>query len=79
MPDTHLNMLGSIKDREDFLQFMEHWIPTLEDVSVQSYLESVTAWANDMDGYYANTGQESPEHIDWNFIAALLYAGSIYE
>lgn len=35
--------------------------------------------AEDMDGYYSNIGKGVPTDINWNFIATLLYAGSIYE
>ena len=77
--DKHTKMLGKIKSKDDFIRFMELYISTVEDSSVKYYLESVTAWTEDMDGYYMNTGKEIPENIDWDFIATLFYAGSIYE
>ncbi|MCR5541872.1 MAG: hypothetical protein K6F71_13780 [Ruminococcus sp.] len=72
-------MLGSIKTREDFLRFMELFMADIEDEGVRDYLGSLTAWAHDMDGYYSNTGKEKPKDINWDFIATLLYTGSIYE
>lgn len=72
-------MLGSIRSKADFLTFMQQFLPEIEDTSVRDYLEALTAWTHDMDGYYQNTGKPVPENINWDFIASLLYAGSIYE
>ena len=60
--DKHIEMLGSIRSREDFIEFMRLFTPTA-----------------DMDGYYKNLGKQMPEDINWDFIATLLYAGSVYE
>ena len=72
-------MLGKIKSREAFIEFMRLFVPTVQDESVKSYLESLTAWTQDMDGYYKNNGKQMPEDVNWDVIAAMLYAGSIYE
>lgn len=77
--DNPIEMLGKIKNREDFIEFMQLYIPMIQDLSVRNYLYALTAWAEDMDGYYNNFGKEIPADINWNYIAALLYAGSIYE
>ena len=76
---NYYEMLGKIKNRENFIEFMHCYISDTEDTSVRCYLESLTAWADDMEGYYKNSGIEMPEGINWDFIATLLYAGSIYE
>ncbi|MBR1530074.1 MAG: hypothetical protein IJ642_12375 [Oscillospiraceae bacterium] len=77
--DKHIKMLGKIKTREKFIEFMKLYIPTVEDSAVKAYLESIAAWTEDMDGYYHNTKKEIPQNINWDFIASLLYIGSIYE
>ncbi|WP_303820879.1 hypothetical protein [Ruminococcus flavefaciens] len=77
--DKHIEMLGKIKSREDFINFMHLFIQTAPDSSVRSYLDALTAWAEDMDGYYNNFRKEVPKDINWDFIATLLYSGSIYE
>ena len=77
--DDHISMLGSIKSREDFLRFMELYTADIKDEGVRCYLEALTAWAHDMDGYYSNAGREMTKDINWDFIATLLYMGSIYE
>ena len=77
--DKHIEMIGKIKNRDDFIKFMRLFTPTTQDESVRDYLEKLTAWAGDMDGYYKNIEREVPPNINWGFIATLLYAGSIYE
>lgn len=72
-------MLGKIDSKEDFIKFMEIYASTVNDPSVREYLGSVSSWAEDMEGYYHNTGKEIPQNINWDFIAALFYVGSIYE
>ena len=77
--DEHIKMLGSIKTREDFLKFMKLFISTLDDRPTEYYLEALAGWVNDMDGYYKNAEKAVPDDINWDFIATMLYAGSIYE
>lgn len=75
----HIEMLDKINSKKDFLKFMELYLPTVADAAVKEYLESVTAWVEDMDGYYKNMDKEEPQNINWNFIATLIYVGGIYE
>ena len=77
--DKHIEMLGSIRTKEEFLQFMQLYTDATQDASVKQYLEALTAWAADMEGYYLNAQKPVPENINWDFIATLLYAVSIYE
>ena len=76
---NYFDMLGKIKNRDEFLEFMEQYSASLNNADIQDYLESVTAWVRDCDGYYANTGRKMPENINWDFIATLFYVGKIYE
>ena len=75
----YVKLLGNIKNKKDFLQFMELFGKNIENISIQEYLESVSSWVEDMEGYYKNTNQEIPNNINWDFIATLFYVGSIYE
>ena len=77
--DNHIEMLGSITTKEEFLHFMQLYTDATQEASVKQYLEALTAWATDMEGNYQNAQKLVPENINWNFIATLLYAGSIYE
>ena len=58
---------------------MELFGKNIENISIQEYLESVSSWVEDMEGYYKNTNQEIPNNINWDFIATLFYVGNIYE
>ena len=75
----HIEMLGKINSKEDFIKFMEIYVSTINDSSVKGYLESVLSWTEDMEGYYHNTKKEMPQNINWDIIATLFYVGSIYE
>lgn len=77
--DKHIEMLGKIKNRDDFIEFMRLYILKIHDSAVRDYLDSLVAWSEDMDGYYNNIGIEVPTDINWDFVATLLYVGSIYE
>lgn len=72
-------MLGKIKNKNDFLKFMDTYISTIKELSIKDYLESISAWVEDMNGYYINSGEEIPQNINWGFMATLFYVGSIYE
>lgn len=77
--EEHIKMLGKIKNKNDFLKFMELYISTIKELSIIDYLESIRAWAEDMEGYYKNIDKEIPQDVNWDFIATLFYVGSIYE
>ena len=79
MEKHHADMLGSIKTKEEFLDFMHKYMAAEEDASLKYYLEAVAAWTDGMENYYNNTGKKVPENINWDFIATLFYVGSIYE
>jgi hypothetical protein len=61
--------------REDLLASQVAWgNPTLE-----RFLEALAAWCTDMPGYFRNRGVEQPEQPDWNLVARMLMAASVYE
>ena len=80
------NLINGISSKEDLVDFLYNlsddkrvnetqW----ENKDVESYIEGIAAWIEDMEGYYKNTGKEMPQNVDWSFIATLLYVGKIYE
>lgn len=80
------DILNNIVTKEDFIHFMkklkednqvneEEW----ENKKIHLYLESISSWVEDMDGYYNNMGIDMPTDINWQFIATLFYVGKIYE
>lgn len=79
-------MIENVKSKEDFISFInrlsydnqinnDEW----ENKDIISYLEGVSSWIEDMDGYYKNMKLDVPTDIDWKFIATLFYVGKIYE
>lgn len=77
---------NSIKTKEDFIHFVkllaqkfneepEKW----ENKTVDSYLEALANWTEDMDGYYQNIQMPIPENINWKVFADMLIAASMYE
>jgi hypothetical protein len=78
--------IKDIKTKNDFLEFLKYLINDLklnpekwENYDLNSYLEGVQAWIEDMEGYYKNTNQKVPEDINWQFIANVLLAAKMYE
>jgi hypothetical protein len=72
--------------KEDFVQF----VYKLRDIyrsdrskwqndTLDTYLEALAGRAEDMDGAYLNWNKEVPKDINWNVIAKMLVAASIYD
>jgi hypothetical protein len=51
----------------------------LQNDTVESFLGALGGWVEDMEGAYLNENQKIPEQIDWNVIARMLAAASIYD
>lgn len=80
------NGISDINSREDFLRFLEALISELnsqdvkwENATLESYLEAMKGWAQDMDGYFEQTNLPAPQNVDWRLFATMLRAASIYE
>ena len=50
-----------------------------ENKDILSYLDAISSWVEDMEGYYQYMKLDIPASIDWKFIATLFYVGKIYE
>lgn len=51
-----------------------------ENTSVDSFLEALSAWIEDSDGFYANNGiQLNPDVASWQVFADALSAATVYE
>ncbi|MCE3077180.1 DUF7660 family protein [Chryseobacterium gwangjuense] len=62
--------------RTDFLQNKGQW----ENKTIEDYLEAMTNYVEDIDGYYKNTNQNIDlEKIDWKVFSDILKGSSIYE
>ena len=48
--EEYIKMLGTKTNKNDFLKFIEFYIPTIKEVSIIDYSESIIAWTKDMEG-----------------------------
>ena len=78
--------IENVSNKQQFLEFInslsadykEHrgeW----ENKSIDLYLEGIGDWVEVMEYYFKNTGLDTPENINWNLLALMLYIGKIYE
>ncbi|MDR1714980.1 MAG: hypothetical protein LBS20_03975 [Prevotella sp.] len=78
--------VAKVKDKQDFVDFIEILIKDLkensnewENKSLESFLEAMANWIEDMEGYYHNNNLPIPENINWNVFANVLIAAKMYE
>ena len=81
-----VNNTKAISNQEDFLAFIKLLIEDFktngnnwENKTLDTYLEAIESWTEDMDGYYLNTNQKIPENINWQVFANILRAATMYE
>jgi hypothetical protein len=79
-------MNNQVKNKSDFLNIIDSLIQSLKDNpsgwennTLESYLEAIKAWTEDMDGYYANNNLEAPTNINWQVFSDILSAAKVYE
>ena len=77
---------NSICLREDFVAFVKALSKDLHDNpeswendNLERFLEALSSWVEDMDGYYLNQGQSVPQQPDWKVVADMLMAAKMYE
>lgn len=86
MIEKLLDQLESIQTREelsdfvlalvqDFMDNRDNW----ENQDLFTFLEAVSAWIKDMDGFYANQGKELPHNVPWKIFADILFVARNYE
>jgi hypothetical protein len=61
--------------RDDLATNPDSW----ESVTLDDYLEAIEEWLHSLEGGYANLGRQWPPQATWEFMAAMLLAGKIYE
>ena len=60
---------------EDFRVNPKEW----QNRTLDAFLESLSAWVQDMDGYYENNHMPIPTTPDWKNLAEMLLAAKYYE
>ncbi len=78
--------INEINSKEDFVNFVELLISNLKNnpeewtnKTLPEYLESMSSWTEDMEGYYQNNDMPIPEDINWKVFANILIAAKMYE
>ena len=79
-----INRVNSQQDLAEFVEYLRETHGNLPDWwknhDLPAFLEALSAWIEDMDGYYKNKNIPYDENnISWKNIADMLYAASIYE
>jgi hypothetical protein len=76
----------AIQSREDFVRFARSLARTVdqdpeawENNDLQSFLRAMASWVEDMDGYYRNVGEPTPEAPSWKVLGQILAAATVYE
>lgn len=84
-PDTR-KRIEAIRTREDLAAFLrelyddyrknpESW----ENNNLMTFLDGLSAWVADMDGYYINKQQPVPHTPEWKTFAEIIVAATMYE
>jgi hypothetical protein len=81
-----VEQIDAICTYEDFLAFLEDFHKDLRDnpetwenTNLLDFLEALSAFAHDMDGFYLNRGLPVPKSPQWNTFAYMLVAATMYE
>jgi hypothetical protein len=76
----------NINNKNDLARFIQLLISDLknnenewENISLEDYLESMSAWLLDSDGLSLNLGEEMPKQPNWSTIGKILLAAKYYE
>lgn len=76
----------NVASKTDFVTFMSFLIDDFknnssswENKNLDSYLEAIKSWVEDMDGFYENSDIPVPNEIDWNVFSDILMAARVYE
>lgn len=78
--------VDAVVSRDDFVEFVkelrcnlaehaEEW----QNRTLDDFLEALSAWVQDMDGYYKNSGLPVPTVPTWKTLAEIVLAAKYYE
>ena len=78
--------IETIQERDDFVVFVRELLASLSrepsswaNCDLESYLDALGGWVQDMDGYYQNRGEAVPLQPTWKTVAQVLLAARVYE
>jgi hypothetical protein len=79
-------MNNQVNNKEDFINLIDSLVQNLktnpsewENNTLESYLEAIKAWTEDMEGYYANNSLKMPTNVNWQVFSDILSAAKVYE
>lgn len=61
--------------RQELLEHPERW----ENDTLDRFLEAMASWLNDAPGWFKNHGKEESARPDWQYVAHMLAAATMYE
>lgn len=75
-----------VKTQEEFVKFVRYLRdvyrndPTRwENNTLESYLDALAGWVEDLEGVYQHWNREIPTDVSWSLIAKMLDAATVYE
>ena len=75
-----------VQTRSDLARFIRELLDEFEEkpswwenVEVDTYLDALSRWTADMEGYFHNQGQSEPPQPTWSLVARMLSAATMYE
>ncbi len=78
--------VNDITDRAEFVSFVRALAESRnrdpaawQNCNVESYLDAIAAWTEDMDGYFACAGDAPPDQPTWKVLGQILLAARVYE
>lgn len=82
--ELHNKQITSRKDFVEFLKLLHKYYTSKpedwENNTLESFLEALSDYAEDISKYYKNTKQDrSPETADWQVFAEILKGAIVYE
>ena len=87
--ETKMNpeiQVEAINTREDFVAFVRSLAlsikadpGTWDNLDLESFLDALAAWVEDMDGYFENRGESCPQSPSWKLAGQMLCAARVYE
>ena len=73
----------SVSSRADFVNYVYDLIRNFpeheDDISLETYLNTIARYARDIDGAYKNRGEPFPEEGSWRVFAEILFGAAIYD
>ena len=80
------NNLENISNRDDFVKFVKALRKDLkenpdewENLSLDHYLEAISAWTSCMENAYENNDEVFPKNPNWKMFGRILHTAKLYE